>query len=227
MTGLARENSRIIAWKQDGKVFSEGLRAEVFNEFRHLAEEGDWWLQLNADEFYDNDPHEFLGRVPSQHNFVWGITIEFYITQEDLQQIDFSLPFEAVRPMLKYYNVTWSEPRAFRHRKGLVWSPEWAWPRHAGLVATERLKFKHYPYRSPQQIQLRLDLRRAHRALGFKGSEHASQMSWKEKIALAHNCLVDDGPGDYQIEESRLPRHIEPSLRRLLKTVMHTTGFWP
>jgi hypothetical protein len=33
-------NPRIIPWKQDGKVFSEGLRAEIFNEFRHLSHEG-------------------------------------------------------------------------------------------------------------------------------------------------------------------------------------------
>lgn len=40
-------HSGIIPWKQDPKVFRDGLRAEVFNEFRHQSSKGGWWLQLN------------------------------------------------------------------------------------------------------------------------------------------------------------------------------------
>ena len=53
----------IIPCKQDAKVFREGLRVDVFNEFRHHSSKGDWWLQLNVDEFYVGNPKAFYSRV--------------------------------------------------------------------------------------------------------------------------------------------------------------------
>jgi glycosyltransferase involved in cell wall biosynthesis len=227
VTRLARGSSRIHAWKQDGKVFSEGLRAEVFNEFRHGSVDGDWWLQLNADEFYDEDPRGFLSMLPEHHQFVWGIPIQYYITDEDLTNLDFTQSFELLRPLLRHYQVAWSEPRFFRHRKRLTWSPQWAWPKHVGLVAKDRLYFKHYPYRSPRQIQQRLDTRRDNRGRGFEGWDHAKEASWKEKIVTASGCHVDYGDGKYHVEEGRLPRHLEPAPKRAIKAICHFTGIWP
>lgn len=224
---LARTHPQVIPWRQDGKVFSEGLRAEVFGAFRHQSREGDWWLQLNADEFYDQDPHEFLARVPARHHLVWGIPIQYYITDQDLRALDFNRPFERVRDLLRYYQAHWSEPRCFRYRRGLIWSTDAAWPRHAGPVARERIYFKHYPYRSPQQIQVRLDVRRNNRARGFEGWQHASQSTWEEKIVLATECSIDDGSGGYQVDEAKLPRHLEPLPRRWVKLLLHGLGVWP
>src|SRR5262245_26716488 len=90
------ESRTIVPWKQDGRVFREGLRAEVFNEFRHLSSEGDWWLQLNVDEFYGSNLRDTLSRIPSGTSFVWGIPIEYYITWKDLTDLDLSLPIEQV-----------------------------------------------------------------------------------------------------------------------------------
>ncbi len=43
---------KVIAWKQDGKVFSESLRSEVFNEYRSLSTNqgigGAIWMQMNS-----------------------------------------------------------------------------------------------------------------------------------------------------------------------------------
>jgi Glycosyl transferase family 2 len=220
------KSSTIIPWKQDGKVFREGLRAEVFNAFRDLSAEGDWWLQLNVDEFYNN-LRGTLSRIPAAASFVWGIPIEYYITWKDLDNLDFSLAVERLLPSLRYYRIDWSEPLCFRYRRRLVWHSDWAWPRHAGLVAKERIIFKHYPYRSPQQIQMRLDIRRDNRQRGFSGWEHASQVSWQEKIVDVSECNFDDGSGHYLMNEKSLPRHIEPVLLRLVKRFAHGIGVWP
>lgn len=32
----------VVPWKQDFRPYSNGLRADVFNEFRHEAKDGDW-----------------------------------------------------------------------------------------------------------------------------------------------------------------------------------------
>ena len=59
-----------------------------------------------------------------------------------------------------------AERRFFRHRPGLRWSDRDAWPAHLGVVHRRLLPFQHYPYRSPQQFQVRLDVRRDSRAGG-------------------------------------------------------------
>lgn len=220
-------SEKIIPWKQDGKVFSEGLRAEVFNAFRHLSAEGDWWLQLNADEFHLPDLRSILSRIPQGYDFVWGIPIEYYITWDDLTGIDFSKPIEQVLSALRHYKIDWSEPRCFRYRRRLVWNEESAWPNHVGIVAKPRIMFKHYPYRSPEQIQTRLDVRRDNRRRGFTGWSHAAQVSWREKIVDASEYFIDDRSGSYVMNEEGLPKHIEPAPRRLVKKLMHGSGIWP
>ena len=51
----------VVPWKQDFRPYSNGLRADVFNEFRHEANDGDWWcFKLDADEFYYDNPKDFL-----------------------------------------------------------------------------------------------------------------------------------------------------------------------
>lgn len=219
-------NPRIVPWKQDGKVFSEGLRAEIFNEFRHLSQEGDWWLQLNADEFYDQDPREFFAAVPHCEDFVWGINMEYKITEKDLKTLDFSTSFERIKHQLKYYQCNWSEPRAFRYRVGLIWDVNNAWPYHVGVVAKNRIVYKHFPYRSPAQIQERLDVRRDNRNRGFTGWEHAKDENWQSKIVDSENCQIDDGTSHPVIDLVNIPNHLEAFYIRLFKKFMHGLKIW-
>jgi hypothetical protein len=223
----ALQSTKIIPWKQDGKVFREGLRAEVFDAFRHNSSPGDWWLQLNADEFYPSSPRDFFEGVQTHHNFVWGINVEYVLTHQDLSELDFESSFPSLRPNLKYYRVGWSEPRAFRYRKGLKWRLDAAWPNHAGLVAPQRILFKHYPYRSPKQIQTRLDVRRANRERGFEGWDHASELHWQEKIVDHKRCLMDDGTNNFAIDETHLVAHMERTPVRIAKRLLHATRVWP
>ena len=221
------ESEKVIPWKQDGKVFSEGLRAEVFNEFRKNSNKGDWWIQLNVDEYYPESPREFFRRVPAGHDFVWGITVEYYLTEKELESIDFTQQFCSIRPQLRHYRVGWSEPRAFRYRDRLEWRTDCAWPNHVGVIAKERIVFKHYPFRSPRQIQMRLDVRRDNRERGFEGWDHAKEEDWREKIVDHDVCYIDDGESPLKIDESRLPRHLERPHIRLLKKLLHGSHLWP
>jgi glycosyltransferase involved in cell wall biosynthesis len=217
---------RIIAWKQDGKVFKEGLRAEVFNAFRHQSGKGDWWFQLNVDEFYPESPRTFLARVPNGHDFVWGNMVEYVLTEKDVMEIDFSLPFEQNMSRLHYYYVSWSEPRAFRFRDGLQWDINCAWPRHVGAVAKERIIYKHYPCRSPRQLQARWATRKENRERGFEGWKEEGE-AWRQTIKKSQDYLFDDGTSPLIIDESKLPRHLEKPVVRLLKHIFHRSGIWP
>jgi glycosyltransferase involved in cell wall biosynthesis len=225
----AKANPKIVPWKQDGKPFREGLRAEVFNAFKQRASDGDWWCRLDSDEEYIDDPRGFLSGVAWWHDVVWGASVEYYLSSEDVGTIDFSMPMEKVLPQLRWYRSNNSEQRFVRHRKDLVWPVESPWPLHMGVSSPRRIRLKHYKYRSPSQTQLRLDVRRQARAEGFEGWEHAKSENWKEMVSAdpSADCHLDEKDSKFVIDERLMPS-VEPSFgRKLIKQIMRRTGIWP
>ena len=97
---------------------------------------------------------------------------------------------------------------------------------HVGVVAKERIVFQHYPFRSPQQIQTRLDVRRENRARGFEGWDHAKEENWRHKIVKAEGLNFDDGGPFIGIDEGKMPRHLEKPQVRFVKKIMHALGVW-
>lgn len=223
---LAMQNDSIIPWKQDGKVFQESLRGEVFTAFKHQAKPGDWWCHLDADEFYIQSPRHFLANVKPYIHVVWGNTIEYYLTHEDAETIDFDRPMPELLSQLSAYKAENSEPRFFRHRDRLIWDTG-SWPHHVGIVNPEKIVYKHFKYRSPQQIQRRLATRIDNRERGFPGWEHASQSDWKAKLINAKDANFDQKDGVFEVNQSKLPNHLETPQIRLVKRIMHGVGIWP
>ncbi|HEY2343293.1 MAG TPA: glycosyltransferase family 2 protein [Chthoniobacteraceae bacterium] len=224
---LAMKSDRIVPWKSDGAVFREGLRAEVFAAFRHEAAEDDWWCQLNADEFYVQEPTAFLGSVPKYEHVVWAVNVQYYITDTDIQEGKLTDNFSENRPKLRHYRAACAEPRFFRHRRKLRWSLNDAWPAHLGVVHPKPLYFRHYPYRSTQQIQMRLDVRRNNRERGFEGWDHAKELTWQEKIVPSSGLHHDENDGRLIVEDEILRQFQEPPRRRLIKQLLHSSGIWP
>ncbi|MBV8901767.1 MAG: glycosyltransferase family 2 protein [Verrucomicrobia bacterium] len=219
---------KIIPWKQDGKVFQESLRAEVFNAFRAGSRPGDWWCHLDADEFYVENPRQFLSRVPWPYHVVWGIAVEFYLTEKDVDP-DYRLRPEvpeAELGRLNYYSVDNSEPRFFRDRRRLVWPSDTGWPLNMGPVYPKRLLYKHYKYRSPEQTQLRLQTRLKSVAGGFTGWEHARTADWREKLHLS-GSLKKHGFGRFEYDAGKLPKHLDPLIKRSAKLFLHGLGVLP
>jgi hypothetical protein len=221
-------SEKIIPWRSDNTTFREGLRALVYDAFRHDAREGDWWCQLNGDEFYTEDPRAFLSAVPSYEHVVWGLMIQYYLTPEDVADASqWHGQFAADRDRIRYYRAACAERRFFRHRDRLHWSDQNAWPEHLGVVHPKLLPFRHYPYRSPQQIQMRLDVRRDNRARGFEGWDHAKELDWKEKIVPRDGLHFDRQDGQFELEDEVLRQHLDPPRSRLVKRLLHGLKIWP
>ncbi|HEY0792712.1 MAG TPA: glycosyltransferase family 2 protein [Chthoniobacterales bacterium] len=221
-------SEKIIPWKRDGKVFQESLRAEVFNAFREGARPGDWWCHLDADEFYLENPRAFLARVRPPEHVVWGVAVEFYLTEQDVSpgyQLRPEVP-PADLERLQFYAVTNSEPRFFRDRKRLTWPNHTGWPVNLGPVHPRRLLYKHYKYRSPEQMQRRLATRLRSVAGGFSGWEHARTDDWHDKIHPSGSLqrLTAAGP---QYDERLLPQHLDPLVKRMAKRYLHQLGILP
>jgi len=224
----AASDARVIAWKQDTRPFDDALRAQIFAAHRHEARAGDWWCRLDADEFYADDPRAFLSRVSPANHVVWGAWLQYFLTAGDLARFspaDEAAPPEMTPALLpRFFQMKGGEARFFRHRDRLVWGGG-AWPEHLGVIEPRRIRVKHFQYRSPAQIQRRLDTRRAAAAAGWQHFAHSTQESWRDKIADAATLTLDHRDGAYP--ECSDTSHLEPPARRALKRIMHGLRLWP
>ena len=192
------KNDVVMPLRQDFRPFSRGMRAEIFNEYKHLASDGDWWcLALDADEFYVENPKQFLESIPKNCHLVAKKSLDYSISSEDIEEFDFKGSFEEDKANIRYLNKTcWSEPRFFRFRKNLKWSTDMGsqYPIHAGNLADKKILVKHYQFRSPQQMQKRLDVRNASEAkkqgLAFR---HVKETDWHELTKPRSELVFDDG----------------------------------
>jgi len=220
-------DKQIVPWRQDAKPFQEGLRAEVFNAFRGESRPGDWWCRLDSDEFYLQNPRQFLAGVAWPCHTVWGLSIDFYLTSDDLERLNFDEPVENILPQLRHYSSKHSETRFFRDRRRLTWSEQHAWPAHVGLSWPEQIRLRHYKYRSPRQIQARLDTRHEAIKRGFPGWWAQCPTEWRQQICKAEDLRLDTGDGRYLSDPQALTLHLESKPRRLVKRILHGTGIWP
>ncbi len=208
---LAQQFPAIVPWKQDGKPFRDGLRAEVLRHFKNRAAAGDWWCILDADEFYVDNPAEFLAQVPDCYQSVWPQLYTYLFTDKDAEEYarDRRGYEEAPAPeRLRYYVLgQYSEPRFVRHTREFVRHA--AWRRHP--IYPRRIRIRHYGYRSPQQIGLRLQTRLEPMLRGEFVHEKRSNWQpdgfslpgpaapsdlpggWKERIVPSTDCHFDTG----------------------------------
>lgn len=159
---MAQQFQQIVCYKQEACWFHYGLRCEVFNHYRSRSQDNDWWCRLDADEFYIDNPRTFLSQVPHQYQWVWGTSLEYYFTDRDLERYEENPDLYGddvpVEKKLRYYLNDWSEARFFRYDSRLIWDLHRPWP-YLGAAYPERIRLKHFQYRSPQQIQSRLNTR--------------------------------------------------------------------
>lgn len=224
---LAEEHEEIIAWKSENKVFSEGLRAEVFNAFKNDARPSDWWCQLNADEFFIDDPREFLSKQPSYPTVIWGTFAQYYITKTDLNNTTQNIQIVDPLNKLTYYEIIpTAEPRFFRHREGLFWDIKNAWPKHLGINDSRRIRLKHYPYRNTEQLKVRVQTRHSNIKRGFEGWSHLKDKDWSE-LLVDPKGLQKHALSEFpEFPEASLIFQTENSLIKMLKILLHKTKIW-
>jgi glycosyltransferase involved in cell wall biosynthesis len=228
---LSKEKQNLIPFIQTEEPYSNSLRSQIFNTFRRKANPGDWWCRLDADEIYEDDPRQFLDNIPRFYKVVWGLQHQFYFTEEDLAAYERSPDTWISQPVeqrMNYYECNYSETRFFRHRDRLKWDAG-HWPRHLGLPYPNRIRLKHYQFRSPKQMQTRLRVRTRALAQGCDTLSHYKNFSdWHDAIRNASdlNYLNKGGHLESQPEINN-PRHLESFPRRVLKGFLHTTGVFP
>ena len=182
---LAKKNKQIIPYKQEDCPFSDTLRSQIFNQYRANCSEGDWWCRLDADEIYIDNPSEFIAKIDMNCNVITSATFHYYFTDRDLvlYEQDPSLYADdvPVENKCKYYLNNWSEIRLFKYSKNLIWQSDREWPSGlTGDACPVRIRLKNFQYRSPQQIQKRIETRREAVYRGL--FPHESQLDWKKMV---------------------------------------------
>ena len=225
---LAATHPQIVPFKQDSTPYRQSHRRELFERYR--GEPGDWWGILDADEFFIDDPREFLAAVPKRFGEVWGASFEYYFTDVDAaryEQDPAAYADEvAVSEKCRYYINNWSEPRFFRDTERVEWPEGDGSPEELGPAYPGRIRLKHYQYRSPQQIERRINSRREALARGsflhemlpdwkrailrpldidFSTADPAhAPTTWRDRVVEA--SLLTEDRGDYVVDEAALPR---------------------
>ncbi len=189
----------IVPVKQDFRPFRDDMRAEIFERYRAEATDEDWWaFSLDADEFYVDDPRKFLKSIPQKYHVVAKKSLDYVITKEDVNEYAFTGDFEIDKEHIKYLKKRcWCEYRFFRHRDSIRWKQgrNLHQPSPVGVLAPNRILVKHYQFRSPIQIQKRLDTRNAIQKGNTNIFQHITQTDWLETLETRNNCILDSGGG--------------------------------
>jgi hypothetical protein len=231
---LSHTTPQVIPFQQKAIPFRDSLRGDVFRAFADQAETGDWWCRLDADEFYIDNPKEFLRDVPRREHVVWSIHYQYYFTEVDEKRFLVNALSEpcpkisdANRP--RCFEINASEPRFFRHRSKLLWEGDNSWPIHMGVVHKRRIRLRHLQYRSPQQIEQRLKVRKQATAEGYLHFGHSAEASWRAKVTDSSDLVEEKNEQSLNVDydPNSLPLHLETIPRRLMKRLLHGLRIWP
>lgn len=224
---LAATHPSVVPAIQDATPYRQSHRRALFE--RHRGEPGDWWGFLDADEIYIDDPRAFLAAVPEKFGEVWNASFEYYFTDVDAARYDEDPAAYAddvpVEGKCRYFVNNWSELRFFRDTERVYWPEGDGSPEGLDPVYPGRIRLKHYQYRSPQQIQRRIDSRREALERGsflhemIPDWKHAilrpleidfataspayAPTTWRDRVVDASELTEDEG--EYVVDESALP----------------------
>ena len=159
---------QIIPFRKQAVWFHDNLRAMVFNEFRGGSDEGDWWVRLDADEFYHVSPREFVKTLASHETAIYHAYYNFRLTREEIAACKTreDVLADRSRPMAerrRFYQLGfgYSEPRFFRYRRSMRWPMNTYGPYNAGFASPRRIPIRHYQERDSLQLAVRYRLRHA------------------------------------------------------------------
>lgn len=193
LTQLASRDSRLVLHSTRNLVFSQGLRAILFESYRDRFAAGDWIVKADADEFYDVPPTVFAAQSLSARETCVHLQWYFFrLTTIEVDAIErgaISMSEERRRPIVdrrRHYKLpSHAEPRLFRYRPTMRWSPANSFPYNAGYVARARIPVRHYPHRDPWQMAARYRLRSAMTAVGgLARASHWRLDDWRRDVVF-------------------------------------------
>jgi glycosyltransferase involved in cell wall biosynthesis len=226
---IAESCSKVVPYKQDGRPYSDGLRADIFNTYKDELNNEDWWVIQDADEIYEQNPRDFINSQKGYFHHINGKKIDFCFDLNQINTIDLSHVFFNNLAYFNYYTPeAWSEPRAIKHRSKLIWEEKKIWPSHLGLVCKETINIKHFPLRSFEQIKKRWETRMAVKEKGGQSFKHWEKLSWKDYYTNKANGLIPVIEKEDVFKVVKFANNYKQStIKRLAKLILHGSGILP
>jgi len=184
ITGFENVRYRVSLW---------GL---IFNQVKAVSKPGDWWCRLDADEFYFDNPKNFLASMPKQIDTVWSSHYSYQFSDVDFekyQENPHSFLATPITDRIKHYLNSGGEVRFAKHRFPFYWRG--AWPNLRFCASTRRIRIKQYQYRSPDQILTRLKNRQnLNRSFTHEDMSGVDPQEWlSQRIRSSEKLDYDDG----------------------------------
>jgi glycosyltransferase involved in cell wall biosynthesis len=212
----ASDNDVVIPFRHEAVPFYEGLRAQVFNAVCDRFDVGDWVYVLDADEFLAADPHVAIGRAEKEGaQQIDTLQYNFHFSDLDWQNYQKGLESRSqpITERRRYYCFTNIEQRLFRISTDTVWPEHMDADNPNGYLrpqgvkklkkCTYRLPNCHYQYRDPEQIQARIETRRAARKVNEFNFRHYqpldTNMDWQQYIKSSEELNYYHNDGVFKI----------------------------
>ncbi len=165
-------------------TFSDNLKFENVYRHTHLMEKGDWFAILDADEIYQESLLALIEDAErDSQNLIESQSAQFYFSTLD-QNYDFDPALPAIHQR-KFYLLNYGEPRAFKFQSNQTITSEMVKRRDAVFKPAERkLLIHHFQFRSAEQTQARINLRRENNKSSNNWG-HINSDNWKDYVVPA------------------------------------------
>jgi hypothetical protein len=228
----AARDKRVKPLRRDSVYFSDAtLRAWIFHHCREVLRNGDWFLRVDADEFYHLPPPEFVRtRMRPHETIAWYQVYDFRLTVSEVKAWEAGLETKAdrVRPIEQrrrwFTPRLYTEPRLCRYRDTMRWPASASFPYNAGFLARERLPIRHYPHRDPAQLERRCRLRAFMREDAnwvVDAGHHWGTPEWRQFITPDDLPDLQYWKPGTDLPEVRWTNHLPPPYKRLAQRLVH------
>jgi glycosyltransferase involved in cell wall biosynthesis len=181
--------------------FSDQLRFDLLYRHKDLFAEGDWFAIIDSDEFYTQNPLPLIAQAESeQATCIEAKFAQFYITD-----LDVDTPYQdqkSVQEQRLYYLINWGEIRLLKYLPDSFYDDVVMKKRLPPIkIASKKMLMTHFQFRSPQQIQRRINTRLENNKTSHNWG-HVSSSSWQDYVvphALLHRF---DGQFKYGLPEN-------------------------
>jgi hypothetical protein len=227
---FARDDSRVVLYRHEPVWFRNEIRAILFDRYRSRAEAGDWFVTLDADEFFHIPPPEFVNTRLAPHETAVSYQLyDFKLTKVEYAQLQSADQIQAERALpielrRRYFvSLRYSESRLFKYRPTMQWVPPNA-PYNMGFISRSRIPIRHYSDRDPMQMENKYRMRLQMRPyVGCNSSPHWQVTDWRELLKSA-----DDPELTYWRPCDDLPayewtNHLAPPHMRFAQRLVHRT----
>jgi hypothetical protein len=216
-------NDKIIPFKQDFCSYRDTLRSQIFNSVKNELNDGDWMcIKLDSDEFYLDNPRDFLSSLKPYITVVYGLNVEYQFTEKNIKKVDFD-PDD-----FEYAKIQFCEQRFVKFRRNLIWNGNDNLPLHPGPPSKKTIKYAHYQFRTKDQITRRLITRKEAINSGHKAYwENDLNSVWQLKITDKQECIYIPKESKIDIiSKNDFVQIPESTLKIWVKIILHFFKIW-